>query len=83
MADKLTHLEQVKRDAERITLRRIREAQEEKAYQESQVETTLTMDDSPVAEGDVYSTRETKTGKIQYLKNGKLTSKAEYEANVN
>ncbi len=44
MADKLTHLEQVKLDAERITRKRIREAQEEKAYQESQVETTLTMD---------------------------------------
>lgn len=44
MANKLTHLEQVKLDAERITRKRIREAQEEKAYQESQVETTLTMD---------------------------------------
>ena len=62
MADKLTHLEQVKRDAERITLRRIREAEEEKAYQESQVETTLTMDDSPVEEVAVKKTVETKKG---------------------
>lgn len=56
MADKLTHLEQVKLDAERITRKRIREAQEEKAYQESQVETTLTMDDSPVEEVAVEET---------------------------
>lgn len=62
MADKLTHLEQVKRDAERITLRRIREAQEEKAYQESQVETTLTMDDSSVEEVAVKKTVKTKKG---------------------
>jgi len=62
MADKLTHLEQVKRDAERITLRRIREAEEEKAYQESQVETTLTMDDSPVEEVAVKKTVKTKKG---------------------
>ena len=60
MADKLTHLEQVKKDAERITLRRIREAEEEKAYQESQVETTLTMDDSPVEEVAVKKTVKTK-----------------------
>ncbi len=62
MADKLTHLEQVKRDAERITLKRIREAQEEKAYQESQVETTLTMDDSPVEEVAVEKTVKAKKG---------------------
>lgn len=62
MADKLTHLEQVKRDAERITLRRIREAEEEKAYQESQVETTLTLDDSPVEEVAVKKTVKTKKG---------------------
>ena len=62
MADKLTHLEQVKRDAERITLRRIREAEEEKAYQESQVETTLTMDDSPIEEVAVKKTVKTKKG---------------------
>jgi len=62
MADKLTHLEQVKKDAERITLRRIREAEEEKAYQESQVETTLTMDDSPVEEVAVKKTVKTKKG---------------------
>ena len=62
MADKLTHLEQVKRDAERITLRRIREAQEEKAYQESQVETTLTLDNSPVEEVAVKKTVKTKKG---------------------
>lgn len=62
MADKLTHLEQVKRDAERITLRRIREAEEEKAYQESQVETTLTLDDSSVEEVAVKKTVKTKKG---------------------
>lgn len=62
MADKLTHLEQVKKDAERITLRRIREAEEEKAYQESQVGTTLTMDDSPVEEVAVKKTVKTKKG---------------------
>ena len=48
--------DRIKKDAERITLRRIREAEEEKAYQESQVETTLTMDDSPVEEVTVKKT---------------------------
>lgn len=45
----LSQLEQVKLDAERITLKRIQEAKENKAWQESQ-DRTLTLDDKPEVE---------------------------------
>lgn len=32
-----------------------------------------------ILDGDVYSTRLTKKGSLQYVKNGKLTSKAKYD----
>lgn len=45
----LSQLEQVKLDAERITLKRIQDAKENKAWQESQ-DRTLTLDDKPEVE---------------------------------
>lgn len=42
----LNSLEQVKLDAERLTLKRIQEQEESKAWQESQ-EGTVTLEDSP------------------------------------
>ena len=59
----LSQLEQVKLDAERITLKRIAEAKENKAWQESQ-DRTLTLDDKPVEAVEVKAktvkTKETK-----------------------
>ena len=45
MSEQTNHLEQVKLDAERITRKRIKDAEEEKAFQESQVGEHLTLDD--------------------------------------
>lgn len=60
----LSQLEQVKLDAERITLKRIQDAKEEKAWQESQ-DRTLTLEDKPVeavkeVKAKTVKTKETK-----------------------
>ena len=56
----LTPLEQVQLDAKRITLQRIQEQKESKAWQESQ-DGTVTLDDQP--EVAVEKTVTTKKGK--------------------
>jgi hypothetical protein len=49
MATQLTPLEQVQEDAKRLTLKRIAEQEESKAWQESQ-DRTVSLDDEPEVE---------------------------------
>lgn len=46
MAEQLTPLEQVQEDAKRLTLKRIAEQEESKAWQESQ-DRTVSLDETP------------------------------------
>ena len=56
----LTPLEQVQEDAKRLTLKRIAEQEESKAWQESQ-EGTVTLEDKPEVAVEVEVKAETET----------------------
>ena len=83
---KLAWLEEVKADAERITLKRIRDNQAEKEYEESKTEVkpeaeTESQDES-VEEPATYQEKTDKAGRTYYVGPGnKRVSKEEYETN--
>lgn len=78
---KLNWLDKVKADAERITLKRIRDYKEENGITESTEKAEVVAKPAEESTGDNYTETTTKTGRVQYRKNGKIISKADYELN--
>ena len=90
---KINRMDLVKARAEMRTKRRIAEQLEKKAMKEleeqvaqrnsdARNEVTVDLASPSVEPQDEYTATETANGNTQYRKNGKLISKAEYEAQV-